>query len=81
MPKTARSGSSIDRRKVPGEFTVQLGTAGRFVIPSAIRDSLELSEGDELRVRVRGERILISKGSADLANAKELLRSARDSDD
>lgn len=57
-----------------GSFEVRVGTAGRFVIPSALRSQLGVNEGDALRVRVRDGRLIASTISADVFHAQELMR-------
>jgi len=52
---------------------VQLGTAGRLVIPQAVRDELGLVDGVKLRVRAKQGRIVITTGAGDLEFAKEQL--------
>lgn len=74
LGKRTESPLERDASDHDGSFEVRLGTAGRFVIPRALRDRLGVDEGDTLRVRVRDGRLIASTPDADVAHAQALLR-------
>jgi len=73
MPRRKKSEPPDKPLEDERSYDVQLGTAGRLVIPQAVRDELDLSEGAKLRVRARHGRIVVSTGAGDLEFANEQL--------
>lgn len=55
----------------PTTFSAKIDTSGRVVIPSALRDRLHLSPGDELVVEERAGVVTLSTYDRVLAEAQE----------
>lgn len=55
---------------------MRIGAQGRVVLPAAIREELALKEGDELVVHAEGERLILERREALLAEMREELRAA-----
>jgi AbrB family looped-hinge helix DNA binding protein len=43
--------------------TITVSSKGQIAIPKQIRDALNLTEGSKLTVEIRGQEIVLSKGS------------------
>ena len=63
------------------EHWIELGTAGRIVVPRAVREALGWNDGEKLRVRTRRGRVVISTAAGDLAFANDKLAQLTTDDD
>lgn len=55
----------------PEQYTLQLGDRGRIVLPAAVREQLNLKEGDRLVLTLETD------GSLRLTNLRELVKKAQ----
>lgn len=63
-----------DKRPGGDDFRIQIGNAGRIVIPAEVRNAMDVNDGDTLSARVEdGVLILMSPDTA-IRKAQELVR-------
>jgi len=66
--------ASADKHPGGGDFRIQIGNAGRIVIPAEVRNAMNVDDGDTLSARVEdGVLILMSPDTA-IRKAQELVR-------
>jgi AbrB family looped-hinge helix DNA binding protein len=73
---TAAGGKNAlaDKRLGRGDFRIQIGKAGRIVIPAEVRNAMNVDVGDTLSARIEdGVLILMSTDTA-IRKAQELVR-------
>jgi AbrB family looped-hinge helix DNA binding protein len=69
--RTVMQQSSTSPFEFPTNFSTKIDKSGRVVIPSALRDRLHLSPGDELVVEERAGVVTLSTYDRILADAQE----------
>lgn len=81
MPRRKKIQNPVPHSKTDDRLYIELGTAGRIVIPKAIREEMKWKEGDEVRIRTRRGRVIVSTPDGDAAFAKDELRKLSDDGD
>ena len=76
-----RRGEKAPEHQIPERIDIQVGPAGRVVIPAAFRDAMRVAEGDRLMARVvEGELRLVTPQMA-VRLAQKLVRDTIPGDD
>lgn len=65
---------SVDKRPGGGDFRVQIGAAGRIVIPAEVRNAMNVNDGDTLSARVEDGVLILMSPETAIRKAQELVR-------
>jgi hypothetical protein len=69
----ALTGQASASSSPPPQAEVFIGRQGRWVIPTALRRALGVSEGDTLVARLDGERLVLEKRATVLERVKRVV--------
>jgi AbrB family looped-hinge helix DNA binding protein len=72
--KSATPKSAAPKSAAPMRQTVELGAAGRLVIPAPMRRALGVKTGDRLTVRVEGDELRIQTYESAIRRVQERIR-------
>jgi len=71
----ARSKNPLaDKRTGGGDFRIQIGAAGRIVIPAEIRTAMGVGDGDTLSARIEDGVLILMSPETAIRKAQELVR-------